>query len=222
LNFFIYLHDLLLISHKQKIMPHLPQPLQKRLLLFFSAVLTLFFNNCSDPPVNNASGIPELPDSILSSQKEGDSVKISVSSNPTTPATVTAQRPAAPISSANNKENPIQPSEKNTPSASPPDKPATIPEEPAACHTIQAILKNAFFCKDKLVELNGKVCLAQECRFIAPAASQPYSRSSWPFKQGAYCIYVFGGQPEADEDANLTLKAYVRIINEQLYLQMQP
>jgi hypothetical protein len=206
-------------------MPHyFPKPLQKRLLhfLFWGVVLALCFNNCSGPPVDNTSGILENLDSIPIAQNKPDSVNASVISNPTNVATGTAQRPPAPTPDANNNEKPTQLSEKNTPPARPPDKPTSIPEEPAACHTVQAILKNASFCKDKLTELNGKVCLAQECRFVAPAASQPYSRNSWPFKQDAYCIYVFGGQPDSDEDGNLTLKAYVRIINEQLYLQVQP
>jgi hypothetical protein len=217
-----------MLDNKQKIMPYyLPKFLQKPALyiLFFSAVFILFFNNCSGPPANNAPDTSKPPDSIPVVQNELDSSNTSntnVLLNPTTAAVATAQRPATPNPDAYNNEKPTQLSEKNTPSERPSDKPAAIPEEPAACHTIQAILKNASFCKDKLTELNGKVCAAQECRFVAPAASQPYSRNSWPFKQGAYCIYVFGGQPDADEDDNLTLKAYVRIINEQLYLQMQP
>lgn len=112
------------------------------------------------------------------------------------------------------------------------DKPKTetkgsVPEGPVTCANLDGILRNADHCKDKQVELTGEMVTDGSCAFTSPAGSQPYSRSSWAFRQGGQCVYVFGGQPgEAafldDEGFRLKIQAQVRLIKDRLYLEYSP
>ncbi|MCS6905422.1 MAG: hypothetical protein RML72_04120 [Bacteroidia bacterium] len=192
------------------------------LIIYLFVTSSIIFSACSSPSLqDNQLSSSSATDTLASGSM--DSISSGSNSNSASHLSSSQSYALPNLPSSKSKDNGQLLEKQSAPllsDASP--KPEPIPEEPVACHTLQAILKNASYCKDKFVEISGKVCEAKECQFIAPAAREPYSRNSWPFKQGNYCVYVFGAQPEAEEDASLTIKAYVRIINGQLYLQMQP